>query len=83
MTEIAIHIKLFGAFRKFGDALHFSVPAGSTVATIKKVMSEFIKGKESTLVFDSVLANDNAVLPDNYIFEADAKLCILPPVCGG
>ena len=83
MTEIAIHIKLFGAFRKFGDALDFSVPAGSTVATIKKAMSEFIKGKESMLIFDSVLANDNVILQDNHIFETNAKLCILPPVCGG
>lgn len=83
MTEISIHIKLFGAFRKFGGALDFCVPAGSTVATIKKVMSGLIKGPESTLVFDSVLADDDVILQDNHIFETNVKLCILPPVCGG
>ncbi|MBP7722542.1 MAG: hypothetical protein KA155_08405 [Alphaproteobacteria bacterium] len=83
MKEIAIHIKLFGAFRKFGEALNFSVPSGSSGAAIKKAISGLLKGNEAALVFDSVLANDNAILPDSHIFESDSRLSILPPVCGG
>ncbi len=83
MTDISIHMKLFGAFRKFGDALDFSVPAGSTGAVIKKALSTLLKGSEASLVFDSVLANDNAILPDNHVFKSDVRLSILPPVCGG
>ena len=83
MREIAIHIKLFGAFRKFGDALDFSAPAGSTAAAVKKILSGLLKGSESMLVFDSVLADDAAILPDSHVFESDSRLSILPPVCGG
>lgn len=83
MNAITIHMKLFGAFRKFGDALDFTVPVGSTVEVVKKTMSSLLSGNEASLVFDSVLANDSAILTDNHIFNANAKLCILPPVCGG
>lgn len=76
-------MKLFGAFRKFGDALNFTVPAGSTGAVVKKTLSSLLSGNEASLVFDSVLADDSAVLTDGHVFQADAKLCILPPVCGG
>ncbi|GJL85395.1 MAG: hypothetical protein DHS20C02_11700 [Micavibrio sp.] len=83
MNEIAIHMKLFGTFRKFGDVLDFTVPAGSTASFVKKMMSNILSGGESSLVFDSVLADDNAVLPDTHVFKTDARLSILPPVCGG
>lgn len=83
MSEIAIHIKLFGSFRKFGDTLDFFVPVGSTAGAIKKTLSGLLNGSESMLVFDSVLANDKAILRDNHVFESDAQLSILPPVCGG
>ena len=81
MSNISINIKLFGAFRKFGECLDFSVPTGSTVATIKTILQDRLNGEK--LVLDSVLANDNAVLRDNDVLDTDTKLSILPPVCGG
>ena len=35
MSTITIHIKFFGGFRKFGEYLDFTVPAGSTIAAVK------------------------------------------------
>lgn len=78
---IAVNVKFFGAFRKFGQGLKLSVPAGSTVATIKKSLQERLDGYG--LVSDSVLADDNTILRDGDVIEQDAELSILPPVCGG
>lgn len=81
MSTIAIHMKLFGGFRKFGESLDFFVPTGSTVEAIKVALQEKLNG--DSLVLDSVLANDNAILRDSDVLESDAQLSILPPVCGG
>ena len=81
MDEITIQVTFFGAFRKFGKGLNFSVPAGSTVATIKNTLQEQLNGEG--LVSESVLANDNAILRDSDVLRENAKLSVLPPVCGG
>ena len=81
MSSIAIRIRFFGVFRKFGESLDFSVPAGSTISAVKAVLQEKLDGYG--LVSDSVLANDNAILRDGDILEGDAELSVLPPVCGG
>lgn len=81
MNTIAVHIKLFGAFRKFGESLDFCLPAGSTIATVKAALRQKLNGEG--LVSDSVLANDNAILRDHEVLDKDAELSILPPVCGG
>ncbi|MDH5723477.1 MAG: hypothetical protein OEY94_09175 [Alphaproteobacteria bacterium] len=81
MSEITIQVKFFGAFRKFGDSLNFSVPSGSTVAAAKTVIQKMLDGEK--LVLDSVLSSHCTILQDNDILENDAELSILPPVCGG
>ena len=81
MIDITINIKLFGAFRKFGESMNLSVPSGSSVVVIKTILQEKLDG--DALVFDSVLANDNAILKDTDIIDCDTELSILPPVCGG
>jgi molybdopterin converting factor small subunit len=81
MSTITIHMKFFGSFRKFGESLDFSVPIGSTVAVIKSALQEKLNGEG--LVLDSVLANDSNILRDSDVLGSDAKLSILPPVCGG
>ena len=78
---IQIHIKLFGAFRKFGESIDFCLPAGSTIASVKTALQQKLNGEG--LVSDSVLANDNAILRDSDVLNSDADLSILPPVCGG
>ncbi len=81
MSDISIHMKLFGAFRKFGESLDFSMPVGSTIAEVKTALQQKLNGEG--LVFDSVLANDNSILRDHDVLDKDAELSILPPVCGG
>ncbi len=81
MSEITIHVKFFGAFRRFGESLDFPVPAGSTIAAVKIELQKKLDGYG--LVSDSVLANDNSILRDGEVIEHDAELSILPPVCGG
>lgn len=81
MADITIHMKFFGAFRKFGETLDFCVPAGSNIAAVKTALQEKLNGER--LVMDSALANDNAILHDSHILNDDARLSILPPVCGG
>ena len=81
MSDISIHIKFYGGFRTFGESLDFSVPAGSSIAVVKKTLQEKLDG--NGLVSSSALANDNTILHDYDILESDTVLSILPPVCGG
>lgn len=81
MTDITIQMKFFGAFRKFGEYVNFSVPAGSTIATVKNILQAKLDGE--TLVSNSVLANNDTILRDSDIVENDTELLVLPPVCGG
>ena len=81
MSEITLKIKPFGAFRKFGDSIVLSVPSGSSIATIKTLLQT--KLNDNILVSDSVLADNDAILRDDYILDSDTALSILPPVCGG
>lgn len=81
MSEIIVRMKFYGVFRKFGESIEFSVPAGSTIAVVKAALKDKLNGEG--LVLESVLANDNSILRDSDILECDADLSILPPVCGG
>lgn len=81
MSEITIHMKFFGSFRKFGESINFSMPTGSTISAVKMALQNKLNGEG--LVLDSALANDDAILQDNDVLNNDAELCILPPVCGG
>jgi len=83
VTDIDIHIKLFGAFRKDGSELKLRVPKGSTVENVKQQMSQKLTNTDAALVFDSVLADEGSILPDGYVLENNVDLSILPPVCGG
>ncbi len=81
--EITIHMKFFGAFRKFGDGLDFCVPVGSTIAAVKAALVQALGGQDQPLIEASALANDNCILRDGDVLDSDTELSILPPVCGG
>jgi hypothetical protein len=83
MNTITIDMRLFGAFRPYGEAVSFQVPYDSPVSAIKSALAEALGAGARDLVADSVVADDQAILPEDYIVGADAKLSILPPVCGG
>ena len=80
---ITYSIKCFGVFRQFGDKLSVAVDAGSSVQKIKAVLVQQLGEQHKTLVEESVLANDNEILPNAYILQEETSLSILPPVCGG
>lgn len=76
-------IKCFGVFRQFGDKLSVGVDAGSSVQQIKAALVRQLGEQHKALVEESVLANDNEILPNAYILQEETPLSILPPVCGG
>lgn len=83
MSTIEITMRLFGAFRKYGEIAHFFVPSGSSVLDIKKALVKKLELDDPALVHDSAIANDNEIIGGDAVFTQDAHLAILPPVCGG
>lgn len=80
---ITVSVKLYGAFRKYGEKIELSVTEGSPVSAVKKALAAQLGNESMPLIGDSVLANDEAILPPDYVLDKDGSLSILPPVCGG
>lgn len=80
MAEIKVTVRLFGAFRKYGENAVFLLQDGVTVGEMKKKMAEKF---DADLVRHSVLANDDHMMTDDMVLRQDARLAVLPPVCGG
>ncbi len=90
MTKITITIQLFGAFRKYfaNNKTSFSVAANSDLAAVRKQFSELIKqtntdARIDELIKTSAFATDGDIIQDDFCFDADIELAVLPPVCGG
>lgn len=83
MSEIAIAVQLYGAFRQYGDVVACRVRRGSAVPEVKAAIARVLDGRADALVADSVLADEAAILPVHYVFDRDCRLSLLPPVCGG
>lgn len=81
MVDIKVNIRFWGAFRKFGESVDVTLPAGSTVLSLKEELREKLDG--FGLVSDSVVANDSSILRESDVLQDDITLSILPPVCGG
>ena len=82
-NQITLTIRLFGAFRKYGDTLELRLEPGASVADIKSCLAQKLDTNDAALVADSAIANDNTIIGAGEVFEMDAVLAILPPVCGG
>lgn len=80
---VTLSIQCFGVFRKFGDCLCVTVNTNASVLQIKKAIEDVIGEEHQALIAESVLANDNAILPNAYVLDDETMLSILPPVCGG
>jgi molybdopterin converting factor small subunit len=83
VADITIHLRLFGAFRKYGENVTFTMPAGCNIAAVKEKLAEVLKLADKKLILDSALANDNEIIDSNAVLTKDSHLAILPPVCGG
>lgn len=85
-----IEIKLFGAFRRY-------VPTGKITLQIDRqhtarqlkakihdvLQSEIPAYNEQSLVFESALATEVEILPEEALVDEKCNLALLPPVCGG
>jgi molybdopterin converting factor small subunit len=85
MTTVQIQLRLFGAFRRFGDGSVLSVPlrAGSGISDLRGALAELLGGQHSGLIADSSFADESAILSDDSVFDRDCTVAVLPPVCGG
>lgn len=83
MSEITLSIQLFGAFREYGDNVSVTLQTGAGIEDVKKALADKLGENASTLIDDSALADEQHVLTGNAVFDKDARLAILPPVCGG
>lgn len=83
MADITIKMRLFGAFRKYGEETAFSAPAGCTAREAKARLESVLPDADPKLIRDSALANDDEIIDDAAVLDKDCRLAILPPVCGG
>ncbi|MFH1157398.1 MAG: MoaD/ThiS family protein [Pseudomonadota bacterium] len=83
MTDITVTVRLFGAFRKYGENATFTVPSGITITGVKEKLADVLNLPDRTLVRDSAMANDDEIIDGDAILTKDSRLAILPPVCGG
>ncbi len=83
MSMMTLPIKCFGVFRKFGESLNVDIAVGSSVLEVNQALIQKLGQDQKVLVEESVLANDNEILPNVYILKEETTLSILPPVCGG
>lgn len=83
MTDINIKIRLFGAFRKYGEELSFTVPAEGGLSAVRQKLESLVSANDKALIKISAFANDERILDEKDSITQDARLAILPPVCGG
>ncbi len=83
MKKIDLKVNFYGAFRKFGQGISVKVNSGANMIDVKNAIVSVLGEDHYLLVGDSMLANDDAILPDDYVVSEEGTLSILPPVCGG
>lgn len=92
MSAIQVEIRLFGAFRKYGDdVLVVEVPRGARVGAVRRRVADELRRRyptfaEEALLDVSVVADAQRVLGDGDLLDGGAgrlSLAVLPPVCGG
>ena len=79
--SVTITVSLFGAFREAlaEPQLALSLPKGSGLSHLRAALLASL----GELVHHSAFADASRILPHDTLFDADAELAILPPVCGG
>ncbi|MEK6580511.1 MAG: MoaD/ThiS family protein [Bdellovibrionota bacterium] len=87
---IQIELRLFGAFKDLGNGgnILLELPEGAGLSDLRKAFSAKISECDSgfrdvSLVQDSAFADEDEILGESTVIRAGAKLCVLPPVCGG
>lgn len=88
MTQSAVKINFFGAFRKYGDGEMLAIPAGSSVEDLKSLLEKHLAEKvpdfsDGQLIRDSAIACNDTVVGPHHKVQPGEVISILPPVCGG
>ena len=83
MSTMTLPIQCFGVFRQFGNEFCVTVEVGASILHIKEALVLKLGVEHEALIKDSVLANENEILPNAYILKTETTLSVLPPVCGG
>ena len=78
-----VTILFYGAFRRLGASVVLNAEKMVKVGDLRPLLVEHIGKENKALVYDSVFANDTAILDEGTMITADCTLSILPPVCGG
>lgn len=87
---LEVRVRLFGAFRKYGDGaeIRVRVPELSGPAELKDALGVRLRElhpgfSEDRLLADSVIADDARVLDAGSRLTEGTAVAVLPPVCGG
>lgn len=95
MSSITVSIRLFGIFKDYfsddcsdGSLVKLTLVNDPSIKNLRILMHKRILEKnpdfiKSDLMSSSVFADENAILPENYIIKHNSTLSILPPVSGG
>lgn len=83
MERIKCKIVCYGAFKEFGESITFDVRCGDSVVQVKEKISKILGSEYAALVQDSVIANQEELLPHPFILSENIELAIFPPVSGG
>ncbi len=85
-----VKIRLFGAFRDYSEQnfLSFQFEPGTSLDQIKQSLAQklmLLRPEKpcATLLAQSVLADESAVLCEDFVLAKSQELAIIPPVCGG
>ncbi len=87
---IEVRVRLFGAFRKYGDGREIAVelPERSGLGELKSALAVKLRARhagfrDDGLLASSAFAGETAIFPPDVKFERSCSVAVLPPVCGG
>ncbi len=77
-------IRLFARARDYAgtDAVDLDLPAGATVAEVRRELARVCPMLSALLVHSAVSVNDEFA-DDGLVVPANAEIALLPPVSGG
>ncbi len=80
---ITVSIEVFGAFRsQFPETpLRIQLHRGSSTTDLRNAVRARVTDR--ALLDASVFATESHILDENAVLDRDARIAILPPVCGG
>jgi len=83
----ALSVRLFGAFRQFGEdsSVNLVVPPAACIADLRQALQNHFGDNDNALALleASAFATDQAILQEDDQLPPGEQLSIIPPVCGG